>query len=339
MCKMKKIIISAALATAALFPADAQTLTIVHTNDTHSQIDPTAMPENLGGVARRKVLIDSIRAVAPNVMVVDAGDAVQGSMFFTLFGGEVEQTLLNELGYDIQILGNHEFDNGMEALARNYKEARPTLLSTNYDFRDTPLNGLFRPYIMKEVDGKKVAFMALNINPDGLIDEANWKGLRYLDTMEAANAMAWYLKNVEHADMVVAVTHIGYDETSGANDRDVASGSRDIDVIIGGHSHTTIIPGSPESKAVNLDGDTVLIAQTGRKGLMLGEITLDLGNHKAASRLIPVTSRLDARTDGTVERIVVPYRHKVDSISAIHIGKVSVDFPQESQRLLNWLSD
>jgi len=336
---MRNFIISAGLMLAASVMMDAQTLTILHTNDTHSQVDPTAGPEDMGGAARRKVLIDSIRSAVPSAMLVDAGDAVQGSMFFTLFGGEVEQKLLNGLGYDIQILGNHEFDNGMEALARNYRNATPVLLASNYDLRQTPLAGLFRPYLIKEVEGRKVAFMALNINPAGLIDEANWSGLRYLDTIEAANALAWYLKNIENVDMVVAISHIGLDEKSGANDRDVATRSRNIDVIIGGHSHTLIRPGSQQSMAVNLDGDTVLIAQTGKKGLYLGEITLDIAARKASAKLHPVTSRLDALTDGTVERIVAPYRYMVDSVSAIKIGRAAVDFPQESPRLLNWLSD
>lgn len=336
---MKRLLPLAVAAMIGALAADAQTLTILHTNDTHSQIDPTSMPENLGGVARRKVLIDSIRAKAPASILVDAGDAVQGSMFFTLFGGEVEQKLINALGYDIQILGNHEFDNGMDDLARNYALAAPTLLASNYDLRYTPLKGLFKPYYIKEVDGKRVGFFALNIDPSGLIDDTNWVGLRYLDTLEAANAMAWYLKNVEHTDMVVAVSHIGYETNSGPDDREVAKKTRNIDVIIGGHSHTLIDPASSMVHAFNLDGDTVVIAQTGNKGRYLGEVKLDLGSGKATSTLFPVDSHLDAKVDGSVEAIVAPYRMRVDSISSIKIGKASVDFPQGSDRLLNWLSD
>lgn len=336
---MKRVFFAIAVVLTGVLVSDAQTLTIIHTNDTHSQIDPTVGPENLGGVARRKVLIDSIRAAAPASLLVDAGDAVQGSMFFTLFGGEVEQKLINALGYDIQILGNHEFDNGLEALAKVYRDAAPTLLATNYDLRETPLAGMFKPYFLKDVEGKRVGFFALNINPTGLIDDDNRAGVRYLETIDAANAMAWYLKNVEHADMVVALTHIGYDENSGTNDRDVAAGTRNIDVIIGGHSHTLIDPASSMVHARNLDGDTVLIAQTGSKGRYLGEVKLDLGARKATSAIHPLGAYLDGKADGSVEAIVAPYRHRVDSISSIKIGKASVDFPQDSDRLLNWLSD
>ena len=172
----------------------AQHLVILHTNDTHSQIDPDA--DGMGGVLRRKVLIDSVRKAQPNVLLVDAGDAWQGSLFFTLFDGEVEQKMLNALGYDIQILGNHEFDNGMEALARKYQAATPTRLSTNYDFRETPLDSMFVPYVIREIDNRKVGIIAINIDPKGLIDPANCIGLKYENGVEKANATAWFLKNI-----------------------------------------------------------------------------------------------------------------------------------------------
>ena len=237
---MTRILITALLS-ASILTANSQHLTILHSNDTHSQIDPTDAPEDLGGVIRRKAIIDSVRNATPNpVMLVDAGDAVQGTMLFTLFGGEVEQKLLNHLGYDIQILGNHEFDNGIERLAANLRNAQPVVLSTNYDVDSTALRGLIRPYYVREIDGKKVGFIAINIDPAGLIDYANWKGLRYLDGYDAANAMAWYLKHIEKVDRVVAITHIGWDDPNGLNDQQLASRSKDIDVIIGGHSHTLL---------------------------------------------------------------------------------------------------
>lgn len=148
---MTRILITALLS-ASILTANSQHLTILHSNDTHSQIDPTDAPEDLGGVIRRKAIIDSVRNATPNpVMLIDAGDAVQGTMFFTLFGGEVEQKLLNHLGYDIQILGNHEFDNGMERLAANLRNAKPVVLSTNYDVDSTALRGLIRPYYVREI--------------------------------------------------------------------------------------------------------------------------------------------------------------------------------------------
>lgn len=333
---MTRILITALLS-ASILTANSQHLTILHSNDTHSQIDPTEAPEDLGGVIRRKAIIDSVRNATPNpVMLVDAGDAVQGTMFFTLFGGEVEQKLLNHLGYDIQILGNHEFDNGMERLAANLRNAKPVVLSTNYDVDSTALRGLIRPYYVREIDGKKVGFIAINIEPAGLIDYANWKGLRYLDGYDAANAMAWYLKHIEKVDRVVAITHIGWDDSNGLNDQQLASRSKDIDVIIGGHSHTLL---NPAPYVPNATGDSVLVVQTGSKGRWLGQVDIDLSeNGSASSKLYKLTASKN-KPDEAIEAIISPYRQKADSVGAVKIGRAAIDFPQDSQQLLNLLSD
>ena len=150
---MKRLITSIAISLTALASV-AGNLVILHTNDTHSAIDPD--DKGLGGIVRRKVLTDSVRASQPNVLLVDAGDAVQGTLYFTLYDGEVERRLMNELGYDIQILGNHEFDNGMERLAAQWRQLNAQRLSSNYDFRGTPLDSVFKPYAIKEYDGKKI---------------------------------------------------------------------------------------------------------------------------------------------------------------------------------------
>lgn len=333
---MTRILITALLF-ASILTANSQHLTILHSNDTHSQVDPTEAPEDLGGVIRRKAIIDSVRNATPNpVMLVDAGDAVQGTMLFTLFGGEVEQKLLNHLGYDIQILGNHEFDNGIERLAANLRNAQPVVLSTNYDVDSTALRGLIRPYYVREIDGKKVGFIAINIEPAGLIDYANWKGLRYLDGYDAANAMAWYLKHIEKVDRVVAITHIGWDDPNGLNDQQLASRSKDIDVIIGGHSHTLLNPAPYVSNAA---GDSVLVVQTGSKGRWLGQVDIDLSeNGSASSKLYKLTASKN-KPDEAIEAIISPYRQKADSVGAVKIGRAAIDFPQDSQQLLNLLSD
>ncbi len=336
--KMKPLKTAALMLAATIsLTAAAERVVILHTNDTHSQIDPTA--EGLGGILRRKVLIDSIRNAEPNVILVDAGDAVQGSLFFTLFKGEVEQKMMNALGYDIQIVGNHEFDNGLEALKRQYDMADAQLLATNYDFSDTPLAGMFRPFTIKETGGKRYGFFAVNIDPEGLIEGSSYTGLKYLDAATAADAMAWYLKNIEKVDKVIAITHIGYDDINGINDVDLARRSHDIDIIIGGHSHTLVDPDSPKARIANADGREVLVLQTKNKGMYLGEITLDTDTDTAKARLITVDSRLDSRIDRETQALLTPYRHKVDSISAIKISKAATDFPADSPRLLNWLSD
>lgn len=133
--------------------ASSEHLVILHTNDTHSQIDPNNKDQ--GGILRRKVLVDSVRSARQNVMLVDAGDAVQGTLYFSLYGGEVEQKMMNALGYDIQILGNHEFDNGIDELAKMYAGVNATKLATNYDLSDTKLSSMFRPYTIKQIGDKK----------------------------------------------------------------------------------------------------------------------------------------------------------------------------------------
>ena len=171
----------------------------------------------MGGVVRRKVLIDSVRGEHENVMLVDAGDAVQGSLYYTLFGGEVERKLMNALGYDIQILGNHEFDKGMEQLAKEWKQLNANRLSTNYDFTGSALEGMFVPAVMCKVGDKTIGFIGINLDPAGIISEANYKGVKYIDGIKAANEEAARLK-AEGADMVIAVTHIGYDNEPGYSD-------------------------------------------------------------------------------------------------------------------------
>ena len=321
--------------------ASARNLVILHTNDTHSTIDPD--PETgMGGVLRRKVVVDSVRAVADNVLLVDAGDAVQGSLYFMVFEGEVERKMMNALGYDIAILGNHEFDNGLDKLAKQYRQLDAELLSSNYDMRGTVLDGLFLPYAIRVVDGRKIAFIGLNVNPDGLIDESNIEGVEYHNPIEAANNLASLLKHKEGADMVVAVTHIGYtskDPAEQALDPLLAARSRDIDVIIGGHSHTRVMPGSPESLIPNLDGDTVLVAQTGKQGLFMGEIDIDLETLRPTYRLIPINSRLDKAVDPELAAMLSGYAHTVDSIAAIKIGSNEKAMSDDSAALLNFAAD
>lgn len=297
-------------------------LVILHTNDTHSAIDPDR--HNLGGVARRDVLIDSVRGANENVMLIDAGDAVQGSLYYTLFGGEVERKVMNAMGYDIQILGNHEFDKGMDQLAKEWKQLNANRLSTNYDFTGSALDGLFVPAVVKNFGDKTVGFIGINLDPAGIVTESNYTGVKYIDGIKAANEQAAKLKK-EGAAMVIAVTHIGYDNEPGYSDMDLARNSRDIDVIIGGHSHTVVDPadkrpGVPTWRVANAAGDTISVLQTGSSGVNLGEIDIDLDTKQVSAKLIPVDSRLDSRVGSKIESIVAPYRAKVDSMRSQVIG-------------------
>lgn len=320
---------------------DRNNLVILHTNDTHSAIEPDG--KGLGGIARRKVLVDSVRAGRENVMLVDAGDAVQGSLFYTLFGGEVERRLMNALGYDIQILGNHEFDKGLNTLAREWKQLKATRLSSNYDFTGTPLEGLFVPTLVKKIGGKKVGFIGVNLNPDGIVVAENYKGVKYSDAVASANEAAARLKK-EGVDVVVAVTHIGYDSGEEHSDIRLARESKDIDVIIGGHSHTVIDPTGAQKDALqsrfkNADGRDVVVVQTGASGVNLGEVDINLKTKDVKARLIPVDGRLDGRVDKAYAGLITPYVHKVDSIRNLVIGETPYEYAKRSTEMVNLLSD
>ena len=242
----------------------AEELVILHSNDTHSLIDPDR--DGKGGVLQRKAIIDSVRNAEKNVILVDAGDMVQGTLYFKYFKGDVEYPLMNMLGYDIRILGNHEFDNGLNDLAKYYKNVKAARLSANYDFSNTPLKGMFEPYVIKKVGGKKIGFIGINVDPESLISKENYEGMLYKDVIPAANATAAYLKNEKKCDLVVVVSHIGVvKDNDKPTDYDLARASKDIDIIIGGHSHTLIEPGNKgkyPSVVENANGRPVLITQT-----------------------------------------------------------------------------
>lgn len=313
--------------------ARSEKLVIVHTNDTHSQIDPMD-DNNMGGIMRRKVVIDSIRNTADNVILVDAGDAVQGTLFFNIGGGEVEEQLMNALGYDIQILGNHEFDNGMEGVKKIVNNSNAQWLSTNYSFDDPELADRFLRYNIRQVGDKKIGFLAINLNPEGMISEGNYDGLTFRDPVKTANAAAKMLKDVEGADLVVAITHIGYVADNGITDPELIKQTEDIDIIIGGHSHTLL----PQAQYLpNKNGEKVLVAQLNKGGQNIGEIDINLDDMSITNKVIPVDSRLDSQPEAALLQIIAPYRQRVDSINAIYVADVPKTLSKNAT--LNLLSD
>lgn len=317
-------------AAAVAICVSAADLVILHTNDTHSNID--ADPDGTKGVLARKAIIDSVRKAEKNVILVDAGDMVQGTLYFKFFHGDVEYPLFNIMGYDIRILGNHEFDNGLQQLADHWKKVKGARLSANYDFTGTPAEGVFQPYTIKKVAGKKIGFFGINVDPKSLISEENRVGMKYSDAIRVANATAAELRR-KGCDLVVAVTHIGYDEGPDvASDVKLARSSRDIDIIIGGHSHTFVNPKTPEKTPYwieNADGRPVLVTQTGKYGANVGYIKIDLDNlkgHQYDYEYIPVTDRFSPSAyDRQIENFLAPYRAKVDSVNSLVIGQSLVD--------------
>jgi len=335
----RKFIIATVVAAALCGAVSAEELVLIHTNDTHSQIDP--LDNGLGGVARRQVVVDSIRAEHPHTLLIDAGDAVQGTLYFTLYGGEVEMKMMNELGYDIAVLGNHDFDNGMKALEANLERSNAQWITTNYDLTDSNIARFFKPYVIKETGGKKVAFIGLNLKPKGMISEGNYDGVEYLDAIKAANATAWHLKHNEKVDMVVAVTHIGYDGVL-PSDKQVAEASEDIDIILGGHSHSVIKPGSGMEWVRNVDGMPVLVAQNGKAAQVVGEVTIDLdsiGTKAPVYRQIAIDSRLDSRVDSRYDSILAPYRAGIEGLMKEKIGRTARELSNQEPGLLNFICD
>lgn len=351
MIGMKKIaIMILAILAAGAFGAFGRELVIMHTNDTHSMID--ADIDGLGGVLQRKAIIDSVRARHKDVILIDAGDAVQGTLYFKFFKGDVEFPLQNLLGVDINILGNHEFDNGLESLAVNARKLKSDRLSANYDFTGTPMEGLYRPYVVKKIGGKKIGFMGINIDPESLIAEANYEGVKFLPVIETANETASILKDKEKCDLVVAVTHIGY--TNGSlktTDPELARASKDIDIIIGGHSHTLVDPAYPDKTPYlieNAEGRPVLVAQSGKSGKSIGEITIDLDLLKGATpadfsyRQIPVSGRFpEEKLDRKIKDFLAPYSARLDSVKNKAIGHAAHDLINDGRTgaFPNWTAD
>ncbi|MCH5227594.1 MAG: bifunctional metallophosphatase/5'-nucleotidase [Muribaculaceae bacterium] len=308
--------------------SEAEKLVILHTNDTHSTIDPLA--DGTGGVLQRKAIIDSVRKAEKNVILVDAGDVVQGTLFFKYFGGSVEYPLLDMMGYDLHILGNHEFDNGMENLSAHYKQMKNPALSANYEFIGTELEGLFQPFVIKEVEGKKIGFIGINIDPASIIAQKNFTG-KFKEVIPVANEMASKLKKEQGCDLVVVVSHIGYDKVNDkTSDIELAENSEDIDLIIGGHTHTLIDPSHPEknpSLFENQAGKKVRVVQTGKQGRYLGKLTIDLNQlplkdgEEIKYELIPVTDRFPEETlDAGIIDFLRTYREAVDSVNNVVVG-------------------
>lgn len=322
----------------------AERLIILTTNDTHSQVDPTA--DNKGGILRRKVLIDSIRSAEKNVLLIDAGDIVQGTLYFTLFKGEVETALLDSLKYDAYIMGNHEFDNGMETIAPFFSRMKTERLSANYNLDATPLKGLFKPYIIKEYAGKRIGIMGINLLPKGMIADDKSQGVVYRNSTEVANETAAYLKNVEKADFVIMISHVGYSGGTDDNPSDskIVPASHDIDLVIGAHSHTTVDPASPKRIPhimKNASGQDVYVTQTGSQGKNVGYISLDLDKMAISEyKLMKVDSRYDSRANfPALEAYIAPYRAKVDSIMNSPLTYSKKAMAQGSEDILNFVGD
>ena len=251
-------------------------LVILHTNDTHSRIEPLPQTDRTnpdkGGVVRRASYIDQVRAENKQVLLFDAGDFLQGTPYFNLFKGEVEVKAMNLMRYDAATLGNHEFDYGLGVLEKVIRLAHFPIVSSNYDFSETSLSGMVRPYLILKKGKLRIGVIGINIQPKGLVATDNYKGMKFLDPEETANILAEQLRREKKCDLVVCLSHLGY----GADLR-LAESSRHIDLIIGGHSHTYL---QEPVERMNRDNKPVLIYQTSGRGATVGRMDITMERTK-----------------------------------------------------------
>lgn len=275
-----------------LAKAGMEKITILHTNDVHSRIDPFPMDgtklQGLGGCARRSEIINQIRAKEKHVMLLDSGDIFQGTPYFNKYHGEAEIRMMNEMKYDAGTIGNHDFDGGLDNLAVRMKQANFPLLISNYDTSNTPLHGKHKEYQVFHYGPVKVGVFGVCIELAGLVGADMYGGTVYRDPIADANRVAAILKQDEKCDLVICLSHLGYKyDTNKVSDMTLAAATSNIDLILGGHTHTFFK--APETYQ-NKEGKQVIINQVGWAGVYLGQIDFyfDHRNRKEAGSNVPI---------------------------------------------------
>ncbi len=278
--KQNRLLLLAAFVAAFVMhvAAKPKQVLILHTNDTHSCIMPLkptlkdTLVAGRGGYLRRAEMIKQERKTTPGLLLLDSGDFSQGSPYYSMFKGDVEIGLMNKMGYDAATIGNHEFDFGLENMARLFKMATFPIVCANYDFTGTCLEGIVKPYTIIKRDGLKIGIFGLAPQLEGLVSLKNCVGVKYLDPLKKAQETADVLKNKEKCDLVICLSHLGWG-ISGVNDRQLMQNTRNIDVVLGGHSHTHL----KEMQFVkNLDGKEIGNDQNGKSGIFVGRIVVDM---------------------------------------------------------------
>ena len=278
MKKINDILLCCFFAFLPLTATAQKQLTILHTNDTHSTILPLnpnledTMKAGRGGYLRRINMLKEERRKDPDLLLFDSGDFSQGSGYYTMFKGDVEVGLMNEMHYDAATIGNHEFDFGLDNMARLFKMAQFPIVCTNYDFTGTVCEGLVKPYIVLKRKGVKIGVFALSPKLKGLISDKNCPGVKYLDPAKVALETATMLKKDMKCDMVICISHLGW-AMGGEDDSYMIKGSRNIDVVLGGHSHTFL---ERLEYVNNMDGKPVPVDQNGNHGIFIGKMLVGL---------------------------------------------------------------
>lgn len=273
---MKRVRISFLLCLAlsfafSLFAQDTKELIILQTSDVHSRIEPINQKGdrnyNEGGFVRRATFLNQFRKEHKNVLLFDCGDISQGTPYYNMFQGEVEVKLMNEMGYEAMTIGNHEFDFGMDNMARLFKMANFPVVCANYNLEDTPLKDVVKPYVILERYGLKIGVFGLGAKPEGLIQANKCEGVVYEDPIEVSNEIAALLKK-KGCDVIVCLSHLGV-----YMDENLVAKTRNIDVILGGHTHTFM---KGPKTYLNMDGKEVPVMHTGKSGVRVGRLDLTL---------------------------------------------------------------
>lgn len=254
-------------------------LTILHTNDTHSQLEPFPMDggrnQGLGGIAGRAELINKIRAEEEHVLLLDAGDIFQGTPYFNIYKGEPEIKAMSSLRYDATTIGNHDFDAGMENLATQLsRHANFPMLICNYDFTLTPMEHKTQPYKVFRKGKIKIGVFGIGIEAKGLIPDNLFGATKYFDPIQKANETAAHLKRKEDCDMIICLSHLGnkYKDANQVSDEILSKESENIDLIIGGHTHSFL---NEPLVYKNKKGEDVVVNQVGFAGIILGRLDFE----------------------------------------------------------------
>ena len=250
-------------------------LTILHTNDVHSRVEAFPMDggrnAGQGGASRRASLIKKIRSRVEHILLLDAGDIFQGTPYFNYYGGELEFKLMSMLDYDAATIGNHDFDNGIDGLYAQLPHAQFDFVSANYNFKNTIMDGHVAPYKIFIKNGVRIGVFGLGVELEGLVGKDMFKETKYLDPIEIAQDMSRILKTEEQCDLIICLSHLGYDyeNQQKVSDRSLARSTKDIDLIIGGHTHTFLDEPTLETNTI---GKSVLVNQVGCFGLYVGKV-------------------------------------------------------------------
>lgn len=253
-------------------------LFILHTSDMHSRIEPISAEAadeyaGMGGVVRRAGFVKQFRGKHPDMLLLDCGDISQGTPYYNFFKGELEVKMMNLMGYDAMTIGNHEFDFGLENMARLFRMANFPVVCSNYDVTGTVLEGLVKPYTTFNRNGLKIGVFGLAPKMEGLVQADKCEGVVYNDPIEVAQKMADLLKNEEDCDVVICLSHLGYQLKNAPCDEELAQKTNHIDAILGGHTHTFM---KEPAVYLNKDGQNVPVMHTGKSGIYVGMLKLTL---------------------------------------------------------------